>query len=227
MKFKVILFDLDGTLVRIPKNFLKLINNLVLQACMEIGIQISINKIGELWSSGNKYSEVLIKWGINKQDISKFWNIFDHKDFKLRKELIKKGEMRLYEDTIPILRLIKSKYNIKTGVISNTPHEKAWYEITQFHLEQFLDCKVFLGSINQKYAKPEPDGILWCLNDLNEFIKQEKKILFVGDSEIDIIAGKKAKISTAYIVRDHNLSHLKTQPDYYLKSLYELADLLN
>ncbi|MHA1269613.1 MAG: HAD family hydrolase [Candidatus Helarchaeota archaeon] len=227
MRFNIILFDLDGTLIRIPNNFMSLINDIVRQTCKELGIDCLIKDIHKLWVSGNNYKDVLANWGIKKSDYSKFWKIFDEKDLNLRKDLIKKGEIRLYDDSIPVLQKIKSMNGVKIGVVSNAPPKKASYEINQFNLGDYFDCKIFLGSINQGHAKPEPDGIIWCLEKINGFKNINKNVCYVGDSEIDIMAGKKANIVTAYVIRNHNNKKLKFHPDLILNSLNDLLKYIN
>ncbi|MBD3229587.1 MAG: HAD-IA family hydrolase [Candidatus Lokiarchaeota archaeon] len=227
MKFDAVLFDLDGTLIRIPNNFLDLLNNIVRDTCSYLGVELNGTDINELWFSGQNYKKILRKWGIKKTDYSLFWKKFDEKDLDLRKKLIKEGEIFLYDDCLPVLDKIKSQNGTKLGIISNTPHNKANFELEQFGITKYFDCKVFLGSISQEHAKPEPDGILWCLDRLNKFIKKNSLICYIGDSEIDIIAGKRAKILTAYVVRDHNNKILNTEPDIYLNSLHDIIDHLN
>ncbi|TFF89415.1 MAG: HAD family hydrolase [Promethearchaeota archaeon] len=227
MKLDAILFDLDGTLIRIPNNFLDLLNNIVRDTCKNLNVELNGNDINELWFSGENYKKILRKWGIKKKNYSLFWKIFDEKDLNLRKRLIKEGEIFLYDDSLPVLNKIKSHNGTKLGIISNTPLNKANFELEYFRLSKYFDCKIFLGSISQEHAKPEPDGILWCLDRLDKFVKKNSGVCYIGDSEIDIIAGKRASILTAYVVRDHNNKTLKIEPDIYLNSLYDIIDHLN
>ena len=223
--FETVLFDLDGTLIRIPPNFVSLLNPLLRETCALLHVkEPSDNEIRNLWRSGKNYQHILKEWGIKPSDFLVFWEIFDQKDFELRKKLIQDQEIRLFDDTIPILTQIRQKKSVKTGLISNTPEIIADYELKTFNLESFFDCRIFLGSINQSHAKPEPDGLLWCLEGLENEIKNKNATCYVGDSEIDIIASKKANISTVLIIRDHNIDmKLTYTPDIYLNSL---ADIL-
>ncbi|MHA1229060.1 MAG: HAD family hydrolase [Candidatus Helarchaeota archaeon] len=227
MKFNVILFDLDGTLIRIPKNFIEIINEIVLDVVIELGGKVSVDRINDLWISNKNHREILSSWKIDKSDHSKFWKLFDEKEMEIRKNLVKSGEMRLYEDTLPVLKRLKEDKHIKLGVISNASPKKANYELEVFNLQQYFDCKIFLGSISQDIAKPEPNGIIQCLQELDTFIEHNNHVCYVGDSEIDILAGKRADIFSIYIVREHNNNVPKYQPDLIINSLFELFQFLN
>lgn len=215
---KAVLFDLDGTLINLPNG--KFFDDLLIQTLSMLGLNIpSEEERFSLWSSGKKIEEILKSWGV--KNVDELWKIFDELDLKKRIELINAGVIRPFDDVKPTLEQLKAK-GFKLGIVTNTPSEIALLELETFDLKRFFDNLVMLGTVEQAKAKPEPDGILWCLSALN---MKPREAVYVGDSFEDILAGKRAGVCTVLIKRKD--LKLSIDPDFEIDSLLLLLELLN
>lgn len=228
MRINCVLFDLDNTLVGIPETwqyFDELIK-IVLKEDYQLPIP-STNERDSLWRSGKKYIEILKDWGV--LDPNDFWIKFDRRDEIKRKNLIEDGKLILYDDVIPALKKL-NKSGIKIGIVSNTPDFIVEYELEAFKLQRYFNSVLGLGD-DQSICKPEPDGIIMILKDLN---CKPSETLFIGDSEVDLIAAQRASVFPLYINRsEQNIKKLKKisriDPKKYKKitSLDQIFDLYN
>lgn len=215
-KIKVIILDLDGTLVDVPDG--DFFDKLLVESLEEIGCRLPSRKQRDrFWDSGKDYQKILRSWGV--KDIDNFWKVFDRRDFKARLSLIKSNKIRPYDDVV-VLEDLRKEYAL--GVVTNTPLNLALLELDTFNLTHYFGSIVALGTVEQKNAKPEPYGILKCIRDLNG---SPKESLVVGDKDSDIIAGIRAGAFTAVIVRSKIKTKVKA--DFVIKSLYELKKILN
>jgi len=215
---RAILFDLDGTLINLPND--KFFDDLLIQTLTMLGLNIpGEEERFSLWSSGKSFEEILKSWGV--KNIDEFWKIFDDLDLKKRIELINAGVIRPFDDVKPALMELKAR-GFKLGIVTNTPAEIALLELETFDLKRFFDYLVMLGTVEQAKAKPEPDGILWCLSALNV---KPKEAIYVGDSFEDILAGKRAGVYTVLVKRKD--LKLPVDPDFEIDNLLLLLELLN
>lgn len=97
-------------------------------------------------------------------------------------------------DGIPeLLRELKSN-GIKIAVLSNKPDNVAQDAIKIF----FGDIFDFVqGAVNNVRSKPEPDSALFICKKFNTL---PSEALFIGDTNVDIITGKNAKMNTVGVL---------------------------
>lgn len=85
-----------------------------------------------------------------------------------------------------------SDQGIKLAVLSNKPHA-----FTCMFVDEFFDKEIFqlvFGQRDEVEKKPHPAG---ALNIATLLQIQPEKILFIGDSDVDIMTGKAAGMGTA------------------------------
>ena len=213
---KAILFDLDGTLVRLPSIW-QFFDELLVQALTEFNIPVPPRDTRlAVWHTGGDFELVLLSWGV--EDYPAFIHHFDVLDLKKRKEMIDSGRITLFDD-VDVLEPLHERFAL--GLLTNTPPDIAWLEVNSFDLKRFFKDFVMLGSVEQHIAKPEPDGFLRCLKNLDA--KPEQAVM-VGDSSSDIIGGNRVGMITVLIDRpDQNTpTNLQPPPDLTITDLHDL-----
>lgn len=122
----------------------------------------------------------------------------------------------------------------KVIVVSNQPglvkgfyKENVLEEINNFLKSELGIDKVYYCLHHPDYSgkcdcrKPEPGLLLKAAKELSIDLN---KSYMVGDSESDILAGKRADCKTVLISKDSK--SIKIQPDFVFKSLIEFANFL-
>lgn len=214
---KAMLFDLDGTLVKLPSMW-AFFDELLINSLTEFKVPIPPkDKRLAVWHSGGDFEKVIKSWGV--ADYPAFLHHFDVLDYEKRKSLIETGVIQLYED-VTVLASLHERFSL--GLLTNTPPEIAWLEVKAFQLEQYFDDFVMLGSVEQHIAKPEPEGFLRSLSNLNASPHQA---IMVGDSSSDIIGGNRVGMITVLVERPDQPFPSKLQPPPHLITS-DLHDLL-
>ena len=75
---------------------------------------------------------------------------------------------------------------------------------------------------NQFARKPDPEAIYYLLDKYQIDLKEA---MIVGDREIEILLGQKAKVKTCFYESGNRVPEL--QADYRVKSLEEVLDIMN
>jgi HAD superfamily hydrolase (TIGR01509 family) len=213
---KAILFDLDGTLVKLPRIW-EFFDELLIEVLNEFNILLPPKATRlAVWHSGGDFKNILMGWGVIDYDV--FIHRFDQLDLAKRARMIESGEIHLFDD-VKVLATLRKEF--KLGLVTNTPPEIALLELNAFGLRDYFDELVMLGTIEQHIAKPLPDGFLRCLNNLD--VAPEHAIM-VGDSSSDIIGGNQVGMITVFIQRPDQpvLKNLEVPPDFIITDLHEL-----
>lgn len=213
---KAILFDLDGTLVRLPRIW-EFFDELLIDTLNEFHIPLPQKDIRlAIWHSGGDFEHTLKGWGVS--DYDEFIHRFDQLDLARRARMIESGEIHLFDDVDALGNLHKE---FKLGLVTNTPPDIALLELDAFGIKEHFDELVMLGTVEQHIAKPLPDGFLRCLNNLD--VAPEQAVM-VGDSSSDIIGGNRVGMITVLIQRPDQpaLKNLELPPDLIITDLYEL-----
>lgn len=213
MEVKGIIFDLDGTLIESP-GMIRL-NGILKDTLKEFYVDnIDESLISEFWSSGRNHKNILEKLGVKSPDL--FWRSFDEKDYNLRRDLIEKGGMKAYSDVNTLVELSR-KY--KLGLVSNSSEKVVKLELGAFKLRRFFQSIIILGSKLQNYAKPEPQGLVWCMEKLG---LRKNEVIYIGDLEIDLEAGRSAGVKSIRMMRKAEASGGKGEET--IRNLYELIN---
>lgn len=178
---KLVLFDLDGTLVDTAPDFLFSLNEVLRKNKYD---QVFLEDIRSHISDG---SGMLTKvgFGINEVDAN-----FD----KYKRELLdvyKKNLTRsskLFSDIKELITQIKI-LGIDYGIVTNKPYEYASPLIN--HFKEFKECKILICPDHLTKAKPSPEGILLACSKLDI---EPKHACYVGDHIVDIDAALAADI---------------------------------
>jgi phosphoglycolate phosphatase len=178
MKKKLIIFDMDGTLVDSSITLVNAINH--------VRDNLSLNPMRE--------EEILSK--LNDHTINPAEYFYEADSFKAEHEVWfseyykdnHKRELRLYDGIKELLQELKSR-GFKLAVATNA------YRVSTRQSLRYLDIIDYFDSIvcgdEVQWAKPYPDMLLKILDELN--LKPQEAI-FVGDGERDQEASKRANI---------------------------------
>ncbi|MGP3667135.1 MAG: HAD family hydrolase [Candidatus Bathyarchaeota archaeon] len=185
VKVKAVLFDFDGTIMD-SMGILYEIFNAVLK---KFGLP-SITPQQFCEKAGRPVSGILRKTVLKNRKIddafvksfeSEFVKMYVEEGFKNSKPF-----PNIYK-TLDFLRL----HGIKTAVVTATPRAFLEDNLNRFNLKRYFDVVVAREDV--KNFKPAPDAILQAITLLK--VKPNECVI-VGDSPLDIRAGKKAKIKT-------------------------------
>lgn len=120
------------------------------------------------------------------------------------------------EDVIIALLELK-KMGIKVAIVTNR-HGNAEHIIKHCGFRDLVDLIVSADTV--KKTKPHPEGIQMALAYFD--VKPEEAIM-VGDSAVDIIAGREAGVTTVGVDTSVALEELKaSKPDYMVSSLTDI-----
>ena len=180
MKYKAIIFDLDGTLTDTLADLTDSVNF----ALLSLGFpQRSQEEIRSFVGNGVKKLVYLSVPQNTSDDVSeKCLNIF--KEHYKEHSCIK---TKPYEGITELLTELKNK-GIKTAVVTNKMHSAA-VDIVKKFFGNLIDVTV--GQQDGLPQKPQPDSVYKALEILG--ISKENAV-YTGDSEVDCITAKNADI---------------------------------
>ncbi len=128
-------------------------------------------------------------------------------------------------DNVNDLLKIINDSNIPMGVVSNKRHKTLNIEID--HMQWRSHFKSAIGAGKATKDKPATDPLLMALNEMDSNLKPAD-ILYIGDTETDLLCAQNAKCDIALIQSDKPRPDLisKYSPDYTCNNLLELIDLI-
>ncbi|MDD5108474.1 MAG: HAD-IA family hydrolase [Candidatus Omnitrophica bacterium] len=208
---KLIIFDLDGTLVdayaAINSSFNYVMGKLGLKPQSANTIRLAVG-----WGDAN-----LLKPYIPKKHLKRALSLYrNHHKHSLLKY------SRLYPHVKLLLRYLLNK-GCKLAVASNRPTEFSLILLRHLGLIKFFDYVLCADKL--KYGKPHPQ----ILNTIiRRFAFKKSQALYVGDMVIDAQAGRRAKIKTVIVTggSSSNLQIKKERPFRVIPSIERLLDLL-
>lgn len=214
---KAIVFDFDGTLV----NTLYDLQDSINEALLINGYtrQYSYEETKKLIGSGTR---VLCSRAINYVDhkIEDEEKLF--KDFSLCYSKNQLNKTKPYPNVIDTLDYLKKK-GLKIAILSNKVDKNTLLIATHLFGENYFDY--ILGQRKEFPLKPDPTSLKFLLNEINVDIDE---VLYVGDSDTDMITAnnlKVKKIAVTYGYRD--ISILKNyKPDYIIDDFRELKEII-
>jgi len=218
MNIDCIVFDLDGVLVDSITAWIEAYK----KTCKKFGLDLT-----------RLEKPNMTMWATDRELIDRLLP----RDLENREDKIKQMERYLY---ITMERFVTSSYikpqkgarellealrqrNKKLAIVTNNDRRLVNKILRQFELSKFFDVTVTKDDV--KMAKPHPDPILKAAKKLS---CKPNAILYVGDSEVDMIAGKAAGAITAMFkpLTRKELFETRTTPDYVLNGLEEILALL-
>ncbi len=220
MKNKIVIFDLDGTLLNTLDDLADSTN----YALKNFGYsQRSVDEIRQFVGNGVvKLIERAIPEGHDNLNFEKCLEMFKQHYSK-----------NMYNKTAPylgimaMLRDLRVK-NYKIAVVSNK-FDKAVKELCSLYFGQFIDLAAGEDEIHGIKKKPAPDTVF---NVLTSFCAKSDDAVYVGDSDVDILTAKNSGmpcISVTWGFRDREFltkcgaEYIIDKPDEIFEVLDKLA----
>ncbi|MCM8789880.1 MAG: HAD family hydrolase [Candidatus Omnitrophica bacterium] len=207
---KLIIFDLDGTLVNAYPAITASFNYTMRRIKYPLKDALTIRRaVGR----GDKN---LLKPFIKNKDLNKALAIY-RKHHK--KALLKKSS--LLPGTRVVLEKLKNK-GYKLAIATNRPSESTLILIRHLELDKYFDYVICADSL--KFAKPHPK----ILNEImRKFLVGSYETLFVGDMTIDARTGKKAGVKTVIVTTGSSSKEEIYREKPYYKIMNNITELLS
>ncbi|MCH5180079.1 MAG: HAD family hydrolase [Erysipelotrichales bacterium] len=180
MKYKVVIFDLDGTLLDTLKDLANAVNYALSSN------NYPTRTIEEIKSFIGNGTRVLIKRALPQDTSAESYELV-YQDFINYYKAHNLDFTHPYKDIKTLLSTLKEK-GYKTAIISNK-NDDATKLMQKEYFSDLID--VAIGTRNFSKTKPNPESTLEVMDILNV---DKKQCVFVGDSEVDILTAKNAKI---------------------------------
>jgi len=208
---KLVIFDLDGTLVDAYPAIVDSFNFTMRQLKLPLQDPETICRaVG--WGDGN-----LLKPYLNGSDVLKALRIYRKHH---QRALILKT--RFLPGAKKILEFLKG-HGVKLAVASNRPTKFSYIIIDHLKIRDYFDYVLCADKL--KRAKPYPD-ILWKI--LNRLSVAKKEALYVGDMTVDVVTGRRAGIRTVAVLTGSSTKEeiIKSRPYRIMERMSLLNKLL-
>ena len=183
-KYKVILFDLDGTLCDTDEMIVQTFFTLYKEYK-----PVKIRTREELYYfSGPPIRDTMAK-EFPDYDPEEMYNVFK----KVSKEFYAPC-VKAYKDEIEVLKALKEAGYI-LGVVTNNGYPLTIYSLEICHIQEFFDVVITADDV--KVGKPDPTGLLRAMEKLN--IKNKADVLYVGDNDIDYFTANNAGVDAMLV----------------------------
>ncbi|WP_370263264.1 HAD family hydrolase [Limnobacter sp.] len=215
MRYKAVLFDLDGTLVDTAPDLCGTIQDMQ----SDRGVDITPLQAMQHLSSGG--ARALLKAGFGLEP--------HYPEFQaMRGEFLQRYEERIARDSapysgiVPLLHGLQSK-GLRWGVVTNKPYYLAEKLLNELDLLQH--CSVLIGGDTAEKPKPSP---LPCLMAAAELRLPCDACVMVGDDARDIQAGQAAGMYSVAVRYGYIASDIQHWgADLILNSPHDLATWVN
>ncbi|NIA23515.1 MAG: HAD-IA family hydrolase [Proteobacteria bacterium] len=210
---KSIIFDLDGTLFDSKNGII----NAFIYPLEEMGIEYDKTWVERMIGHTLKdmYSEILPVELKDKTD----WCIEEYR--KIYVEQFYYGSC-LYEGVEVTLKELK-KSGALLAIATTKPTGITEKIAGHFHIVHYFN--VIMGTEDNTPYKPDP-AIIYNIKKIIDF--DDEHTIFVGDTYLDIIAGKNAGIKTCAAMYGYGdrLKLFEGNPDYSIRTIYDVINIL-
>lgn len=178
MKYKAVIFDLDGTLLDTLDDIADGVN----YALTAFGYPTrTVDEVRRFVGNGAvKLLERALPESVDAQTFARFYATYD--EYYTAHSQIKTAP---YPGVLPLLRTLR-EHDIHTAVFSNK-QDNAVRPLCASYFGDLLDYAT--GPTEDVPKKPDPQGLFFIANALHT---KPQKILYVGDSETDVLTARHA-----------------------------------
>lgn len=180
---KLVLFDLDGTLVDTAPDFVISLNNILKKYGRDV---LDFDRIRSFVSEGSaKFTEIGFEITQGDPNFQTYRNEFlqEYKNNLINKSVV-------FDGIDSVINYLKDS-DIAFGIVTNKPYDYALPLVSYF--KELSDLKVLICPDHLKESKPSPEGILLACKKIGV---SPRHTVYVGDHPNDLIAGKRAGTKT-------------------------------
>ena len=210
-KYKVLLFDLDGTLCDTDEMIVQ-----TMQAIYKEFKPVKERSREELYYFSGPPIRDTLGNEFPDQDPDYMYDVFK----KVSKGFYK-DYVYPYKDEIKILTALKEK-GYRLGVVTNKGLPLTIYSLEICHIESLFD--VIISADDVATPKPDPTGINKALEKLG--IKNKEEVLYIGDNDIDYITASNAGVDTLLVTWGPRTINVLDKAKYLAKSYNDIGGIL-
>lgn len=196
MKYKHIIFDIDGTMLNTEPVLLKVLQELILDLQ---GKKVDISDL--IFTSGIPGDIALKKLGFqDTETVNKLWNEAFLKKFH---------EVHLFDGIENVLKELDDK-KINLGIITSKTHTEYKNDFLPFNIEHYFGTIICVDDVVE--PKPSSESMIKYLQSNNI---SPNEALYIGDTPYDMQCAKNAGVDFGLAVWGcHSTEPI--QADYYL-----------
>ena len=180
MRYKCCLFDFDYTLADATDGIVASMNHALLTMNFPLPSREAIRH-----TVGLPLSEAFTVLTKNEDPELKASFI---RLFKEKADEVMTQNTRLFQDTVPVLNVLKSK-GMKTGIVTTKYRYRIVDILQEYQVSHLLD--IIVGGDDVKNAKPDPEALLKALDQL---AVAKDSVIYIGDNIVDAKAANSANV---------------------------------
>lgn len=194
---KLVLFDLDGTLVDTAPDFVLSLNNILKRNGRNA---LEFDYIRSFVSEGSvKFTEIGFEITRDHPDFNKYRN-----EFLMEYKNNLTNTSKLFAGISSLLNQL-DEIGIPYGIVTNKPFDYAEPLINYFN--ELKNCRTLICPDHLKNSKPSPEGILLACKKIGV---NPLDSVYIGDHPNDLIAGKNAGTKTIGCLYGYSLDKNET-----------------
>ncbi|MFA7228879.1 MAG: HAD family hydrolase [Melioribacteraceae bacterium] len=213
MKINLVVFDLDGTLIKSHETIFYATQNALKE--FDINVEMPRDKFYNM--IGLHFEDIFLEFGFAVPDFEQFINVYKSIYFDYI------GFSTVYPGVEELLSGLNKK-NIKVGLLTTKGQDQAEKILGHFSLADKFDY--IMGRRPGLSHKPSPEPLQKITGDLKIEIGQT---LMVGDSEMDIQCGQNAGSKTCAVTYGYRTKAdlEKSFPDFLIDNILDVEHLIN
>jgi phosphoglycolate phosphatase len=211
MAIRLIIFDLDGTLINSIEDITTALNH----AFGPFGVNdLTAAEVTALVGEGplKLVRDVLTKRNLIADTEALVTSFLDYYTFHPTDKTV------LYPGARKMLETLK---DLKMAIVTNKTEELSREIIKKFGLDNYFNMIVAVDTIAER--KPSPGPVMHVLSALN---MAPEDTIIVGDSTIDIQTGKASLVRTVAVTHGYGRNGFQDEADFVIGSLPELINIV-